>query len=95
MYSSTDANLISLTQSTCHYETLQLKNIGKQIRFVSVANSVLHLQGFEARDAYFRYSIIKSMPMLIIFTQKMIRHFKVGEYLCEVLNKYRTSSSVV
>ncbi len=51
MYPSTDADLISLIQSTCHHETLQFKNIGKTIRFASVPNSFLHLPGFEARHS--------------------------------------------
>jgi len=49
MYPSTDADLISLIQSTCHHETLELKNIGKTIRFAYVPISFLHLPGFEAR----------------------------------------------
>ncbi len=49
MYPSTNVDLISLIQSTCHHETLQLKGIGKTILFASVPNSFLHLSGFEAR----------------------------------------------
>ncbi len=59
--------------------------------FTSVANNFLHLLGFEIG-----YPTVllnkKNMVIVVVFTQKMIRHFKDEKYLCEAVQRHRQGS---
>ncbi len=49
-----------------------------------MGNNFLHLLGFEAR---YPPALLhkKNMVIVVVFTRKMIKHFKVEKYLCEVI----------
>ncbi len=61
--------------------------------FTSVANNFLHLLRFEIGHPTVLLNK-RNMVIVVVFTQKMIRHFKDEKYLCEAVQRHRTCSSV-
>jgi hypothetical protein len=57
-----------------------------------MGNNFLHLLGFEV--GYSPVLVNEKIVIVRVLTQKMIGHFKVEKYLCEVVQRYRICSSV-
>jgi hypothetical protein len=74
------------------FQKIWLEKNGPEKPFTSMGNNFLHLLGFEV--GYSPVLVNKKIVIVIVLTQKMIRHFKVEKYLCEVIKRHRTCSSV-